>query len=252
MVTSSFAAVVDGSTSKGTWRPGGHTTGYVAMQTVCAAIATMPAQSTMAQALEWLTDAINKAYDTYHLPPHMQQQAENRLTCSAAILSRERNEVWLIGDCQCRFGGTTYSNPKLIDKVLANVRSDVAHWLIGCGHTIDQLRHNDLSRQYIMPWLREQCHFQNTRTDNPFAYAVLDGSRVNPAQVRVLPTGTASHIVLATDGYPLLCDTLQASEQSLKRLLESDPLCIDENMSTKGMMSGANSFDDRTFLKIQL
>ena len=55
-------------------------------------------------------------------------------------------------------------------------------------------------------------------------------------------------MVLASDGYPCLCDTLAESERLLSDLLHSDPLCIGTHCATKGWMEGSFSFDDRSYI----
>ena len=62
-------------------------------------------------------------------------------------------------------------------------------------------------------------------------------------------------IVLATDGYFDLYGTLQETEQALCHQIETDPLCIGmgcdkNNKSTKGVLPGNCSFDDRTYVRI--
>ena len=63
---------------------------------------------------------------------------------------------------------------------------------------------------------------------------------------------SATTIVLATDGYPVLQDTLEESERILQEILQKDPLLFREYKSTKGMLQGYVSFDDRAFVKIRL
>ena len=38
----------------------------------------------------------------------------------------------------------------------------------------------------------------------------------------------------------------------LERIIKNDPLCIDIYKATKGVMKGYKSFDDRTFVRIDL
>ena len=44
----------------------------------------------------------------------------------------------------------------------------------------------------------------------------------------------------------------EESERELQLLLKDDPLCHRKNRCTKGMMADANSYDDRTFLRIEI
>lgn len=176
-----------------------------------------------------------------------------RLTCSAVIYSRARRVVWMVGDCQCRFGGRTVTHPKWVDTVLAEARCDVLRALLAEGHGVEALRERDLGRAVIADALRTQTNFQNdTNPYNPFRYPVLDGFPVDEAQVPEWPVGQADRLVLASDGYPVLCDTLRDTEGELRRLLRADPLCMAEMAGTKAWMKGNDSYDDRCYLSITL
>lgn len=255
-LTPDFAAVVDGSTSKAakTYLPnvsasaGGdkETTGHMAMRTVLECIETLSAEADMRQTAEVLTKAL-KAVNA----PESVLHPEQRCTCSAAVFSRRRREVWLFGDCQCRFGGRTYTNNKYVDEVLTHIRCDVNRYLLSHGYTEDALRQNDIGRALIYDALREQTGFQNDlNVHNPYRYTVLDGMPIDLTTVPVLHVAEGDMVILASDGYPVLTDTLDDTERTLQRLLLADPLCIGENAATKGLMLGQCSFDDRTFLKI--
>lgn len=245
VVTHHFAAVIDGSTSKVKGRNGGKE----AMMLVKEAISTLPPEAGKAEMLSALTRVI-----AHRNPQEALSQAAYRLTCSAVIFSQRRRVVWMVGDCQCRWEGQTHTHPKAVDALLTRVRCEVTHHLLQHGHSAEELRHNDLGRAFILHDLRMQTQFQNDRTPhNPFSYPVLDGTEIDPDKV---PELTVPHstdcIILASDGYPMLCDTLQESEAELARLLLEDPLCIDENAGTKGWTEGNRSFDDRCYLKLYI
>ncbi len=255
VVTADFAAVVDGSTSKRARALDGasqdaaaKTGGRMAMETAVGALRQMPADATMAEAAKRLTAALRPI-----VPREAAADTTFRPTCSAAVLSRQRREVWLFGDCQCRFNGETHTNGKLVDTILARIRGEAIHYLLEHGHSADDIRRHDRGRALIYDALREQTHFQNDPDkDNPFRYTVIDGQPMDIDTVPVLHIGAARRLVLATDGYPVLSDTLRETEARLKELLEADPLCIGPNAATKCLMEGQVSFDDRTFISISL
>ncbi len=253
IVTADYAAVADGSTSKPPKHPGFQpeqpkTSGRIAMETALEAVRQLPPAATMPEAARLLTAAICR-----NTPPEAHADATLRPACSAAIFSRKRREVWLMGDCQCRFDGQTWTNGKLVDQVLATARGDVIRYLLAAGHPETDLRRNDTGRAMICDALREQACFQNIRDkNNPFRYTVIDGTPIDTTTVPVLPLGQCRKLILASDGYPALFDTLDETEAHLKRLLEEDPLCIGRNAGTKGCMEGHTSFDDRTYLSIEL
>lgn len=245
VVTNHFAAVVDGSTSKVAGRAGGRQ----AMQLVCDAMHTLQNNATKEQMLSHFTQVL-----AAHNPSEAQANAAYRLTCSAVIYSAQRRVVWMIGDCQCRFNGTTHTHPKLVDTVLTQARQDAVSYLLQHGHTANDIRQNDLGRRLIMDALREQTNFQNDPNPlNPYRYPVFDGTKIDPKLVPQfsLPAGI-SQLVLASDGYPLLADTLSATEQQLQHLLAIDPLCIRENAATKCYMKGNLSFDDCCYLRLKI
>lgn len=67
--------------------------------------------------------------------------------------------------------------------------------------------------------------------------------------VIIYPVPPCSRLVLASDGYPVLKETLAESEAVLRELMEKDPLCFRENKGTKGLVKGNDSFDDRTYIR---
>ena len=218
------------------------------MERISRALLTLPASATMAEAARHFTDALR-----CDLPEAAILHAQLRPTCSAAVFSRLRREVWLFGDCQCRFGGHTYTNPKLVDEILTRARCEAVEYLLSRGYTEADIKHYDAGRAFIYDALRDQTNFQNDPdASNPYRYTVIDGTPIDVSTVPVLPVGNVQTLVLASDGYPVVCDTWQETESELQRLLRVDPLCIRENPATKCLMDGQVSFDDRTYLSLNI
>lgn len=252
--TPHFAAVVDGSTSKAavagtslTSKPS-KTGGRLAMETVCGIIKTLSPSATLHDLVGRASAALRTLW-----PEGAESEAALRPTCSAVVYSACRREVWMIGDCQCRFGGITHTNNKVIDDTLAQIRADVLHYWLAAGCSVESLRQNDRGRTFIYDALRTQTNFQNiTDAGNPFRYTVLDGQTVDETTIPVIPVGRADKLILASDGYPLLFDSLAETETYLKDCLQTDPLCIDRHPATKGLTAGNVSFDDRTYLLLDI
>ena len=245
-----YAAVIDGSTSKVPLLFNGLTKGQKATQIVKEALACVKPQATLQEITENLTSAIKEA-----APQLLEQKAAYRLTCSAAIFSHYNRTIWIIGDCQVRFNETNYTNRKIVDKVLEQIRSDINHYWIRQGKSIaDIQKEGDPGRRCILNELQEQCEFQNDASSyNPFAYSVIDGTSINMSHILIIPIPqNINEIILASDGYPLLFNTLKDTENHLQEMLLTDPLCIDQNMQTKGIMQNGHSFDDRTFLRFTI
>lgn len=245
VVTENFAAVVDGSTSKIKINIGQESPGHLAMRLVCEAIRTMPAKINKKDALLVLTEAIasDHTYEASHYRP----------TCSAVIYSRYHKEIWFIGDCQARWLGKTYHFEKRVDKILTEIRCRAIHYYLEHGYSADDIRKHDKGRAFIFEALCDQLHFQNDPDKtNPYGYPVIDGQAIHAEQVPCLTVCDTEELILASDGYPTLHDTLSATEQHLADILTKDPLCINENPSSKCLVEGNRSFDDRTYLRIQL
>jgi glycerophosphoryl diester phosphodiesterase len=83
---------------------------------------------------------------------------------------------------------------------------------------------------------------------------VVDGFPIPFQHVRTITLDFQPwEIVLATDGYPFLCPTLQESEERLSRQRSTDPLNIGPDFqATKGFHPDNNSFDDRTYIRFRV
>lgn len=110
---------------------------------------------------------------------------------------------------------------------------------------------HDYARDSVLAELVESMAEENK------TYAVIDGYPIYRDGIKVVKVDMAesdgaapgkkplADIVLATDGYPFLCATLEKSERKLRRQLDTDPYNIGEFKATKGLLRGNVSFDDR-------
>ena len=259
VITNDFIAVVDGSTAKTTHRYHPRmTNGRYAMQIVSRYIRRMPADTSCHQFCLGVTRAIRAKYRPGLLQrcllPLVRKKGsgvvdpaahpEERLTASAVVYSRLRREIWMVGDCQCLVNGELCENPKPYEQRLAEMRAAKVAELLAQGRTPREILACDEARAAVIPAMLEEMKQQNV------THAVIDGF---PIPERLVPVITLDfrpwEIVLASDGYPFLCPTLEESEARLRRQKENDPLNIGEFKATKGFTEGFNSFDDRTYVK---
>ncbi|BCI64626.1 hypothetical protein [Coprobacter secundus] len=252
VITPYYCAVIDGATSKTPMNILNLTPGFWAAELIKQSIIDLPYDCPLKMVTELITEKIRSCYIKYGLEDDVCQHPENRFSASAAIFSVCYNEVWLIGDCQCRINGITYKNEKLVDRIFSEVRSYVNRTELLRGKTIEELQKKDVGREYILPLLKKQVIWQNSEVDSLYTYPVLDGFPVLLSKVRVISVPKCAQIVLASDGYPVLCDDLRETEKVLFDILERDPLCIEEYLSTKGVARMNDSFDDRAYLRLQL
>lgn len=256
VVTADFIAVIDGSTSKTPHHLSPDMkNGRYAMVLISEYIQhELKPESTVEDFCEGVTSYIyNKVYRQQGIEKQMQAHPEERLTASAILYSKAKNEVWMVGDCQAIIDGKLYENNKPFEDIVARRRVE----LIRQGFTPQE------ARKTIEPLLIQAMLEGQNKT-----YTVIDGFPIYQKGVKVvslnapqknvetdvadsLPLPT-KEIVLASDGYPFLKPTLTESEEALAHLLAYDPQCTHEFIATKGIVVGNKSFDDRTYIRFQI
>lgn len=256
VVTADFIAVIDGSTSKTPHHLSPDMkNGRYAMVLISEYIQhELKPESTVEDFCEGVTSYIyNKVYRQQGIEEQMQAHPEERITASAILYSKAKNEVWMVGDCQAIIDGKLYENNKPFEEIVARRRVE----LIRQGFTPQE------ARKTIEPLLIQAMLEGQNKT-----YTVIDGFPIYQKGVKVvslnapqknvetdvadsLPLPT-KEIVLASDGYPFLKPTLTESEEALAHLLAYDPQCTHEFIATKGIVVGNKSFDDRTYIRFQI
>ena len=256
VVTADFIAVIDGSTSKTPHHLSPDMkNGRYAMVLISEYIQhELKPESTVEDFCEGVTSYIyNKVYRQHGIEEQMQAHPEERLTASAILYSKAKNEVWMVGDCQAIIDGKLYENNKPFEDIVARRRVE----LIRRGFTPQE------ARKTIEPLLIQAMLEGQNKT-----YTVIDGFPIYQKGMKVvslnvpqknvetdvadsLPLPT-KEIVLASDGYPFLKPTLTESEEALAHLLAYDPQCTHEFIATKGIVVGNKSFDDRTYIRFQI
>ena len=266
VVTDDFIAVIDGSTSKTPKHLNPDMkNGRYAMMLISEYIREeLKADASVDDFCQGVTAYIyNKVYEKLGVEERLKEHPEERLTASAILYSRTRNEVWMVGDCQAIIAGKLYENDKPYEEKIARKRVE----LIAQGLSPAE------ARKQIEPLLIEAMLSGQNQT-----YTVIDGFPIYREGVKVVSvsdsssvqdsvpasdsvpcsdsasaSGTisvsSSEIVLASDGYPFLEPTLAASEAALAEQIANDPQNIHSFIATKGIVEGNKSFDDRTYIR---
>lgn len=248
VVCDAFMAVVDGSTSKSSlqFHPA-MSNGQYCMTIVADYIRSMASDGCCHDFCDGVTSIIRAVYDASGADMKLlRRNPKERMAASAAIYSRSRQEIWLVGDCQCMVDGQFFDNPKPYEHLMAEMRGAYIRMLLQKGRPMSDFQSHDDGRDFILPVFDSTCRHQN------MTFSVIDGFPIALDKVRVINVSGAKEIVLATDGYPFLYPTLSKSEQALTRQLSEDPLCIGHFKATKGLMRGNQSFDDRTYIRFRL
>ena len=266
VVTDDFIAVIDGSTSKTPKHLNPDMkNGRYAMMLISEYIREeLKADASVDDFCQGVTAYIyNKVYEKLGVEERLKEHPEERLTASAILYSRTRNEVWMVGDCQAIIDGKLYENGKPYEEKIARKRVEL----------IEQGLSPAEARKQIEPLLIEAMLSGQNQT-----YTVIDGFPIYREGVKVVSvsdscsvqdsvsasdsvpcsdsvsaSGTisvsSSEIVLASDGYPFLEPTLAASEAALAEQIANDPQNIHSFIATKGIVEGNKSFDDRTYIR---
>ena len=266
VVSDDFIAVIDGSTSKTPKHLNPDMkNGRYAMMLISEYIREeLKADASVDDFCLGVTAYIyNKVYEKLGVEERLKEHPEERLTASAILYSRTRNEVWMVGDCQAIIDGKLYENGKSYEQEIARKRVEL----------IEQGLSPAEARKQIEPLLIKAMLSGQNQT-----YTVIDGFPIYREGVKVVSvsdscsvqdsvpasdsvpcsdsasaSGTipssSSEIVLASDGYPFLKPTLAASEATLAEQIANDPQNIHSFIATKGIVEGNKSFDDRTYIR---
>ena len=269
VITDDFIAVIDGSTSKTPKHLNPDMkNGRYAMMLISEYIREeLKADASVDDFCQGVTAYIyNKVYEKFGVEERLKEHPEERLTASAILYSRTRNEVWMVGDCQAIIDGKLYGNGKPYEQEIARKRVEL----------IEQGLSPAEARKQIEPLLIEAMLSGQNQT-----YTVIDGFPIYREGVKVVSvsdscsvqdsvpasdsvpcsdsvsaSGTifvsSSEIVLASDGYPFLEPTLAASEAALAEQIANDPQNIHSFIATKGIVEGNKSFDDRTYIRFSV
>ena len=257
VITDDFIAVIDGSTSKTPKHLNPDMkNGRYAMMLISEYIREeLKADASVDDFCQGVTAYIyNKVYEKLGVEERLKEHPEERLTASAILYSRTRNEVWMVGDCQAIIDGKLYENGKPFEENIARKRVE----LIERGLSPAE------ARKQIEPLLIEAMLSGQNQT-----YTVIDGFPIYREGVKVValktkpasssietyfqeqtkPVSSLNEVVLASDGYPFLKPTLAASEAALAEQIANDPQNIRSFIATKGIVEGNKSFDDRTYIR---
>lgn len=247
-----FAAVIDGCSSHKGPLHEGKSSGVIAKDLILNVLEKLPPRSTMQEAFFALNAAFLLWYEQLGLGEVMRADPSKRCAAYVAMVSKARREIWILGDCQARLDDQVYTSHKPIDTLMENLRSLYIEVELQCGKSEGEISRNlEPIQEMLAKHMAFQSLFQNSQLQTSFSYFVLDGFFTNFAAVQVVKLeGPNKDIAIASDGYPLLLSSLQASEEKLASLLAKDPLCFRENRSTKGLVEGNSSFDDRCYLRV--
>lgn len=245
-LSESHAAVLDGETDKSGLTFDGKSAGRFIADVACSAIADLKPDCTAVEAVREISSSVDAELRGRGFQGR-------RPSATAVIYSAVRREIWRVGDASFRFGDKESIGGKLIDRIAAEARSALIAARLLAGSEPDSILQDDPGREMILPLLIDSVHFRNLPTSSvsSLRFGAIDGSPVPDDLIEVVAVPIeSSTVILASDGYPRLLPTLAESEAYLKGAIDRDPLCIRELQGTKAIVMGADSYDDRTYLRL--
>ena len=269
VVTDDFIAVIDGSTSKTPKHLNSDMkNGRYAMMLISEYIREeLKADASVDDFCQGVTAYIyNKVYEKLGVEERLKEHPEERLTASAILYSRTRNEVWMVGDCQAIIAGKLYENGKPYEEKIARKRVELIEQGLSPAEARKQIEPllikamlSGQNQTYTVidgfPIYREGVKVVSV-SDSCSVQDTVPASDTVPCSDSVSASGTisvsSSEIVLASDGYPFLEPTLAASEAALAEQIANDPQNIRSFIATKGIVEGNKSFDDRTYIRFSV
>lgn len=243
-----YLAVFDGATDKSGKKYDGKKGGRISRDIIQDVFLSLPPNSDKRVVLQRINEKFKEFYNQ-NSDIDFEKNPLFRPTATLIWYNLDSNELVAIGDSKARIDGVNYNDtPKYVDVLNSALRVKI---LKDLKLTPEQIEKNDLGRFYIMPLLQRQSEFQNN-PDAPkaFQYWAIDGFNVPENELKTWKFDKKPKVIeLSSDGYETYPTeaTIESYENQLKFELQSDPLRID-NPSTKGVVKGNYTFDDRAIL----
>ena len=244
VITDNLIAVVDGVTAKTTKKFEDLSSGAFARKVLCdflmtSGIEKLNSEELFSKLSMTLREKSEKCYNDIEYVEYPR--------AAVIVYNRLFNEIWSYGDCQCMINGTLYNHEKDIDRLTSELRAFYLEYALLNGYKMEDISGDDVGRKRISEDLKNQLVFENKNV--PFGYPVINGFSVNPDMIVSYKVEENDEIVLSSDGYPFLKNTLAESEEKLSYVLENDPMCFRIYKTTKGVVDGNFSFDDRCYCR---
>lgn len=246
VVANKYLAVIDGATAKGKKRINKKQSG----KAIADAIAHYLTDSERSLSGQTLVSQLSTfVYETLLEPNGYHEVTLNSPSAAIAVYTIETRTITVVGDISVMINKLLNRHQPKFDKTVSEVRS-IVNWLARENFETTLIdRQTDAGRKFILPLLRRQHLLRNIDTNNPWGYGNIDGFNVPKKYITIYQVEPNQEIVLCSDGYPVVEDSLAKSEEALIRVLCEDPLQTLRYFSTKGAHKEQDSFDDRAYLK---
>lgn len=241
-----FIAVIDGVTDKDSSYAWKEKPGKVCKDIIMKSISQLSHDINAHDFFNAITDAISDQYQENK--DFFITNNNDRLQATIIFFSVYWQELWIYGDSKCLINNVEVNNEKKIDKINSEIRSQILTTYYKINNIpFSQILKEDIGRKAVLPLLKNQSKLANS--NHELGYPVLDGINFNHHYLKKIKVSTNDTIILASDGYPVLKNSLIESEKYLESIIELDPMMFHQYKSTKGIKSNQSSYDDRTYIK---
>lgn len=248
-----FIAILDGATI-GPWIDG-KPSGRILSDCVSQALFDVPSDADIESATKLFNRKIRERFGYKSSLDVMQRN--QRAAASAVIYSAQRRELWIYGDTMISLDGKVIDVSKRIDSIVTAARCTYVAELLASGRTEDAVMSEKLDFAAIRDLLAlQQQSFLNRVGPSGLGYANIDGADEVLALTKTIDVSSAHRIILASDGYPFLRETLEETEAAVKDVLDKDPCMWNLYPQVKGLphrredkKALAPWFDDRSWIE---
>lgn len=239
--TADFVAVFDGCTPKHEDKKAASEATSCLVDALVSGLTSLDAGSSWDEILSSLTKEASRFVTPYGA------------SATGVIFSRKLMEILVIGDSWVRLDSNEEFFGHKFEGLLTEIRKAFTLQQLAQGSSVKDLQVLDPGRQAILPLLAREKEFRNIKEPGGYFFASLNGDEI-PRELTVLikvPTA-AKTVTLASDGYPLLLESLAATEEFLLNDVVADPLRIGDYPGTKAVPPGGIAYDDRSYVTFSL
>lgn len=243
-INDKLIAVIDGTTDKQNISINNQSGGVVAKNLIIKKLNDFSGEENSTSIIKILIE---------YLAKEIPLEIYGKISATVIILNLIKKEIIIFGDSKLLIDNCEIDNSKEIDSIISYKRANIIKELLKEGYNEEDLLKYDLSREKIKVDLINQLQYENKQ--GTYGYGVITNNLKDidnvESFIKVIPLNSAKEVVMASDGYPILLNSLKRSEYELNKVIRNDPLCYKQFKSTKGVYNGLNSFDDRTYIKIK-
>lgn len=243
-INDKLIAVIDGTTDKQNITINNQSGGVVAKNLIIKKLNDFSGEENSISIIKILIE---------YLAKEIPLEIYGKISATVIILNLIKKEIIIFGDSKLLIDNCEIDNSKEIDSVISYKRANIIKELLKEGYNEEDLLKYDLSREKIKVDLINQLQYENKQGTYGYGVITNDLKDIDNVEsfIKVIPLNSAKEVVMASDGYPILLNSLKRSEYELNKVIRNDPLCYKQFKSTKGVYNDLNSFDDRTYIKIK-